>query len=362
MRYVNNGVELGGQIKLRPRFGFLNTIYLGSTYSNNSNRVYKQSQQQIFGDRDNKFSFRSIIDGRLWKGFVRTGVWIEATKLNNSTNSYRRVAGIFGYQREFGRGTQTLGIEVVAGGGKTWGTVPPYARFFGGNNTANFLYEAPNSAMMTSFPVGPLLRSYGKTQAALASQNGITLGGKSYWHTNFNLTIPVRSWSRRLIPDETIENRDENGNVTSTIKLNEMLENFTIKTAVGGIGDNLLDPIIADLRKKDPTLSEDEALQLAVPIAQLEAERIVNKEIAPTMKFISRHANLYAIKPLIMFDAAKISGNGQQSERNRFAVGGGLQLVLVVARAEVGYMFSVPRTTNESKGNIVFRLTFQNLF
>ncbi len=90
-----------------------------------------------------------------------------------------------------------------------------------------------------------------------------------------------------------------------------MLENFTIKTAVGGIGDNLLDPIIADLSKKDPTLSEDEAIQLAVQRGlvddvQIEAKKIVNKEIAPTMMFISRHANLYAVKPCIMYTSARI--------------------------------------------------------
>ena len=187
-----------------------------------------------------------MIDGRLWKGFARVGLWLEATKLNNNPGNYSRIAGMFGYQGEFGKDTQTDGIKAIVGGGKTWGTVPAYARFFGGNNTANFLYESPGSVSMTSFPVGPLLRSYGKTQAALASQNGIGIGGKSYWHTNFNLTIPIRHWSRRLIPDETIQFSDG-----TTIKLNQMLENFTVRTAIGGIGDNLLDAIIEDLMRKD---------------------------------------------------------------------------------------------------------------
>ncbi len=357
MRYVNNGLQFGGHTKLRPRLGFLNTVYLSGTYSNNSNRVYKQLGQQISVDRDNRFNFRSLIDGRLGKGFARAGLWLEATNVNNNSANYRRIAGMFGYQREFGNGTQTVGVEAIIGGGKTWGTVPAYARFFGGNNTANFLYESPGSVSMTSFPIGPLLRSYGKTQAALASQNGITLGGNSYWHANLNLTIPIRPWSRRLIPDETIPLSDG-----TTIKLNQMLENFTVKTAIGGIGDDLLDSIIEDLMRKDPTLNEDEAQQLAVPIAQRRAEEIVSKEIAPTMQFISRHANLFAIKPLIMLDAAKIGGDGQQSGRHRFAVGGGLQVVIILARAEIGYIRSLPVIAGEPRGNFVFRMTFQNLF
>lgn len=356
MRYVNHGLQFGGQIKLRPRLGLLNTVYLSGTYSNNnSNRVYKQSQR-ISDNRDKKIGFRSLIDGMIWKGFARIGVWLESTELNNNSDNYQRLAGLFGYQKEFGKGTQTVGFEALVGGGKSWGEVPGYARFFGGNNTGNFLYESPASIAMTSFPVGPLLRSYGKTQAALASQNGITLGGNSYWHANFNLTIPIRPWSRRLIPDETI--RYDDG---TSIKLNKLLENFTINTAIGGIGDDLLDSIIEDLMKKNPALDEAEAERLAVPIAQKQAEKVIGREIAPSIRFISRHANLFAVKPLIMLDAAKINGENL-SGRYRFAAGGGLQFVIVLARAEIGYMRSLPGITGEPKGNFVFRITFQNLF
>ncbi len=362
MRYVNNGLRMGAQIKLRPHIGILNTINLFGGYSNDSNRVYQQARLDNLGGRDSKFNFRSIIDGRLWKGFARIGVWAESTKLDESLNRYRRIAGIFGYQKEFGSGTQTVCIEAIAGGGKTSGTVPLYARFFGGNNSSNYLYESPDSIVLTSFPVGPLLRSYGKTKAALSTPNGLTSGGKAFWHANFNLTIPIPSWSRRLIPDETIVNKDDDGNITSTIKVNAMLENFTVKSAIGGIGDNLLDSIIADLMKKNPNLDETEAEQLALPIAQREAEKIVNKDIAPTMKFISRHANLYAVKPLFMFDAAKLYGDGLFNSRYRYGFGSGLQIVMVVARAEIGYMFSAPRVIGEQKGNFVFRITFQNLY
>ncbi len=353
MRHFDIGLEVGGKIKLRPRFGALNTLYFEGKYSNSTHKVFDNSGQNILANKENKFKFRSFIDGILWRGFSRIGVWAESAKITNISENYHRLAAIFAYQKEFGKGTQTFGLETVTGGGKVWGKVPQYARFFGGNTSANFLYESPDSLTMSEFPVGPLLRSYGKTKA-----NAPTFpGAKSYWHTNLNLSIPIPFWSKRLIPDETITYSDG-----STKKLNEVLETFTINSAIGGIGGDLLDSIVQDLMKKNPNLTEDEAEQQAVPIAQKQAEKIVNKEIAPTIKFISRHANLFAVKPLIMTDAAKIYDDFQPKGFYRFGAGGGFKVITVTAGAEFGYLWSFPRKINEPKGNFVFRITFQNLF
>ncbi|HRH43619.1 MAG TPA: hypothetical protein PKY82_18460 [Pyrinomonadaceae bacterium] len=355
--YRQKELEIGGEIKLRPRFGALNTIYLSGSYGKTNNKVFDKSGLQILANKEDKFQFRTLIDGILWNGFSRTGLWVESAKIKNSSDNYRRIAGIIAYQKEFGEGTQTFGLETVFGAGKTWGKVPIYAQFFGGNNSTNFLYDSPDSPTMSSFPGGPLLRSYGKTQTSATKNNGAIFGGNTYWHTNFNLSFPIRPWSKRLIPEEEISFSDG-----SNKKLNELLEDFTINTAIGGIGGDLLDSIIEDLIKKDPTLDEDEAERLAVPIAKKQAEKLVNKEIAPTIRFISRHANLFAVKPLIMLDAAKISQENPQFGRYRFGAGGGLQIVVVTARAEFGYLASLPRKTGGSKGNFVFRITFQNLF
>ena len=355
LRHINRGLQLGGQVKLRPRLGLLNSVYLSGAYSRNLNKVYDRSLQ-VLGERDNKGSFRSLFDGRVGGGFARAGAWFDMTEVSRPSNHYRRLAGLLGYQKEIGDGTQTVGIEAVIGAGKSWGEVPLYARFYGGNNTGNFLYEAPDSPAMTDFPAGPLLRSYGRAQAGTSSSAGIARGGRSYWHTNLNFTIPVRSWSRPLIPDETISDS------TGDIKLSEKLERFAIGSAVGGIADDLLDSVIAELKKKDPTLSDEDAEQKAVPIAQARATKITEKEIAPAIRFISRRANIFAVKPLIMLDAAKIGGFDGERGRTRFAAGGGLQFVVVIARAEVGYMRSLPNIPDEPKGNFVFRLTFQNIF
>jgi hypothetical protein len=145
------------------------------------------------------------------------------------------------------------------------------------------------------------------------------------------------------------------------IKLNDLLENFTIKTAIGTIGANLLDPIIEELMRQDPNLTEDEAAIKGAPLAEAKAKEIVDRDVAPNIRFIARHANLFAVKPLLMFDYAQIGGTSGGSLR-RYAAGGGVQLVVVLARAEIGYMRTLTRVTGEPTGNVVFRLTFQNLF
>lgn len=355
MREVTNDVRIGGEVKLRPGKRLLNTVFLSGNFSGNRHNVYDPGRRRLVGERSNAGRFRGVVDGVVFDGFTRLGVWLEGADVNGAPDGYKRLAGLVGYQKEFGGGTQTLGLEALLGGGKAWGQVPVYASFFGGNSAGNFLYDSPGSPTNTEFPRGPYLRSYGTTQAGARSAGGDVAGGRNYWHANLSLTIPVPPWSRRLIPDEVVhfEERD--------IKLNELLENFTIKTAIGTIGADLLDPIIEELMKKDPTLTEDEAAVLGAPIAEEKAKKIVERDVAPNIRFIARHANLFAVKPLLMFDYAQIGGTSGRSLR-RYAAGGGVQIVVILARAEIGYMKTLPRVSGEPTGNFVFRLTFQNLF
>jgi hypothetical protein len=355
VRDISDEVRIGGQVKLRPGKRLLNTVFLSGNYSGSRHNVYDSGRRRLVDERNNAGTFRGVVDGVVFNGFTRLGVWLEGASVNGSPDNYKRLAGLLGYQKEFGAGTQTLGLEALLGGGRAWGRVPVYASFFGGNDVGNFLYDSPESPTTTDFPTGPYIRSYGKTQAAARSAGGAVAGGRNYWHANLSVAIPVRPWSRRLIPDEVVHFEDQD------IKLNDLLENFTIKTAIGTIGADLLDPIIAELMKKDPSLTEDEAAVLGAPIAEAKAKKIVERDVAPNIRFIARHANLFAVKPLLMFDYARIGGTSGNNLR-RYAAGGGVQIVVVLARAEIGYMKTLPRVTGEPTGNVVFRLTFQNLF
>jgi hypothetical protein len=373
MRHVNNGLRVGGLVKLRPHGGLVHAIYLSGDYSRNVNKVFGGGST-LLSERDQRGSLRSVFDGRVGGGFARAGVWFDTTEVSRTSTNYKRLAGALGYQKEIGPGTQTVGVEAMLGAGKSWGDVPLYARFYGGSSSSNFIYDSPDSPVMTEFPTGPVLRSYGETQAGVGTDaSGAARGGRSYWHANLNVSIPVPRWSQPLIPRETIkisspEALDKCSIVTPeekaamAISLSKQLECFSIGSAEGGIADNLLDGIVEELMKKDPTLTEDQAVDLGLDKATKQAHAIVEREIAPSVRYIARHANILAVKPLLMFDAASIGGVEGERRRMRFAAGGGLQLVVVVARAEFGYMRSLPRIGGEPKGNFVFRLTFQNLF
>jgi hypothetical protein len=95
--------------------------------------------------------------------------------------------------------------------------------------------------------------------------------------------------------------------------------------------------------------------------AQQEADQII-AELQPAMNFIADHANVYAVKPLFMLDAARLWTPDTADKRTWVAVGGGVQLTIVVAKFEAGYLRTVRRTVGEDKGNFVLRLVFQNLF
>jgi hypothetical protein len=84
--------------------------------------------------------------------------------------------------------------------------------------------------------------------------------------------------------------------------------------------------------------------------------------ITPITDFVADQANLYSIKPLILFDAARIKAGESLNNRTRYALGGGLQLTIVIAKFEIGYMHTLNRSSGDSSGNVVARLVFQNLF
>jgi len=69
-----------------------------------------------------------------------------------------------------------------------------------------------------------------------------------------------------------------------------------------------------------------------------------------------------AVKPCLLLDVAQVSGVAHGDSRVRVAVGGGLQFTVVVARFEIGYLYTVQWAPGDDRGNLFVRLTFQNLF
>jgi hypothetical protein len=279
---------------------------------------------------------RLLGEAHLGGGFFRTAMWSEAAWLEDS-GSYQRLVGRVGYAREIPiRLNQTIGAEVIAGGGAAWGDLPEHARFFGGNAPSQFLYDAPDSFGITRFPVGPLIRSFGENDAGSRSRSGRVRGGDTFWHVNVNLTFPIPPWSRPLIPNEPIDEDDPK---------------FTLK--------RLLKRSVVSAKNNLASTFESQGLSPAESAAQADT---IYDEITPAIGFIADQANLYAIKPLLMFDAAGLKGTGTDEDPVWLSFGGGLQLTVVTAKFEGGYMHTLTGPVRDGRGAFFFRLVFQNLF
>jgi hypothetical protein len=352
---TRNAGEFGGAIRFKPRIGgrIVDNLSLSGKYRWSKNKSFAQPGADAESATEHAFAARFLSDGRLGGGFLRAGVWLEAAAPEGSvgaTDSYRRLAYLIGYAAELGRSNQTIGVEALVGGGQVWGNAPEYARFYGGNVARNFIYESFDSPISTAFPAGPLLRSFGEAQAA--QQTGT--GGESYWHVNLNVTVPIPRWSRPLIPEVTVSSQ---GNQTT---LKKMLKGTVLGNSETAIALNLFDEIVEEL--KNQGMSEEEAEEKAEPLAQQRAKEIVNRDFRPPIEFIADKANLFAVKPLFMFDAGRVNSRTGPEPSTRFALGAGIQFTVVVAKFELGYLRTLRPLPGDNRGNLIARVVFQNLF
>lgn len=417
--YFRNAAWLDFNTDLRLRKGVVKLVQLGGGYRWSRNQLF--SGDGSFAPQINSesaFKVRALADGAIAKGLTRAAVWYENNSFAGAPGSYRRFAALVGYGKEFVIGRKkhfheisppeldrpcwtsypdvkpgesrknesTIGVEVLAGAGRTWGDVPGYARFFGGSPSGQFLYDELSARNVTRFPFGPVLRSLGKNEAGIRAGN-ITLGGTSYWHANVNISIPVPGWSRPLIPHEWVAvsgmregdeefkgHTPEGANICRDLK-------STVKTLVGVSGVNLMvsqqsrdqltDQEKNDLRlvnKPDRTPEEDRRLQAATDAlaaarrkVQPEVESLFRNEILPITDFIADYANIFAVKPLLLFDVAHLGPAGFNTP-TRYGAGGGIQLDIVMARFEFGYVAALNRAPGDPRGNIFGRLVLRRLF
>jgi hypothetical protein len=332
---------LGGSVGFRPRVEPFKQITLGAAYRWSRNDLASGAVPEVA--TENAGEGRVVADGYLAGGFLRLAGWGDVAAPAGNLESYQRVAGMVAYEKEFAIAlNQTIGVEAVASGGHAWGTPPEYARFFGGNSAKSFLYDARDSPTLTSFPRGPLIRSFGEGQAGVNTGSGGIRGGTSFWGVSLNVSIPIPPWSRPLIPNEVVDALADPDGTQHDVTLKDVLKRQVAQ------GERLLK---SSLTRQG--LSPEEATAQA---------RGTWKEIQPVADFIADQANLFSVKPLLMLDVAQISNGAEGAGRTRVAVGAGLQMTIVVARLEVGYLRTVQRAAGDERGNAYVRLTFQNLF
>ena len=418
--YFRNAAWLDFNTDVRLRKSAVKLLQFGGGYRWSRNQLF--SGDGGFAPQVNSESalkVRALADGMIAKGLTRAAVWYEHNTFADAPGSYRRFAALAGYGKEFvirrkkhfheisppeldrrcwtsypdpeqpggaRKNESTIGFEVLAGGGRTWGQVPGYARFFGGSPSGQFLYDELSAQTVTRFPFGPVLRSLGKNEAGIGPGN-ITLGGTSYWHANVNISIPVSRWSRPLIPHEwvavsSMREGDEEfeGHVPAGANICRDLKS-TVKTLVRVSGVNLMvsqqardqltDQEKNDLRlvnKPDRTPEEDRRLEAATAAlaaakakVQPEIDSLFNNEILPITDFIADYANIFSVKPLLLFDVAHL-GPAAANTPTRYGAGGGVQLDIVMARFEFGYVAALNRAPGDPRGNFFGRLVLRRLF
>jgi hypothetical protein len=360
---------------------------------------------------ENSFTFHALADGNIARGLFRAAVWADGTNVDLNKDWYRRFLIRAGYGKEIAvtrrrrihkiaptelglecwsafaeepkTNDQTIGLEAIAGAGKSWGDLPEHARFFAGRPPGQFLHDDLNAETTTSFPSGPIIRSLGRSQGTIRS-----LGGTSFWHANLNVAIPIRGWSRPLIPHEWVtasavrpDDKEFFGHIPSGDLVCRDLKSV-IKTLVGVSGINLMvnqqaRDELTENEKRDLRLrgvehrSPEEETRLQTAEALLSAaktrvrpqiEEIFVHDILPVTNFIADHANIIAVKPLLMFDVASLNAQTGLGSVRRWSAGGGLQLDVVLARFEVGYLAALKRGDGDPKGSLVARLVLKRLF
>jgi hypothetical protein len=362
-RLYRNVARLGLNLTLKPRAGLLESLTLDAGYRRSNNRLFSDDGQRRELLTEDAFEARALFEGRLLGGFTRLGLWADGGSHGGAAGSYGRAAAVFGFQKEFALAlNQTVGFEAVVGAGRASGSTPAYARFYGGSALGSFLYEGPDSDLLRAFPRGPLMRGYGKNQAT-AHAGGASVGATSFWHVNLSASVPIPALSRPLVPDVSLveegeeDEEEEDVAATGAVRRDVCGREIprrppTLKNAVKSAGKSAGSFLVSFYRNNEG-LSQQEARARACADV---------RQIVPALDFIADRANLYAVKPLFMFDAARLGSGASPDPRVRLGVGGGVQLTFVVAKFELGYVRAVRRLEGDPRGNVVARLVFQNLF
>jgi hypothetical protein len=333
-RYWKNAFRVGGHVALNPAAGFINRVILNAGYRRTRNRFLRSLVTPNIRTAEHSFEGRALLEGRIKNDFLRAAIWFDGGKPEIFAHAYQRIAATIGYTTEIPVGEHTIGVEALFGAGHASDHTPEYARFYGGNTQGSFLYDDVHDPNFIALPAGPLLRSSGRNQAGARVTNTAQRGGTSFQHFNLNVSLPLPGLASPLIPNET---------VSPNVTLRSLIKDFAV-----GSGEEAL-----SLTLQEEGLSEDEANKKAKQIFQ---------QIRPGVNYLADYAKIFALKPLLMFDAARIASPGKLDATTRYALGGGLQITVVVAKFEVGYLRAVRRYQGDRSGNFIARLIFQNLF
>ena len=338
-KYGLENFSLQGMLQGSTQFSFIKKYTIGGGFRSLQND-YDTLPSKTDNNTEKGYTLFLITDGMLKKNFSRFGLWFDHGLPENET-SYQRLSAKMAYGAHIKAGNnahQTFDLEMTAGGGYSWGHTPVYNQFYAGNTASHFLYESMAATRIRAVPDGPIVRSIGEREGTLSANTESTKGGRSYWHFNMNLSIPVGRWSKPLIPDMVI-------NETTGATLQSKLKSLAMGSAISGVAIDLID------NKGYPENEQTDSI----------AEGIVEKDIMPMIEFVTDRANVFSIKPVLLFDVAGMEQPGLP-QKTWTAAGAGFQLTVVIARLRAGYMHTITPSSEKGKGNFFLQFVFENFY
>jgi hypothetical protein len=337
--------SVGGGLKMRWKDGIIRRMkgglsggYSGSateaTVIINEKNTSSQGLLRGFILADLR-TFENVQDGS-----TRIAGWAETT-VASQDQGFQRMAATVGHMQHFGTGYNTLDFELVGSAGIAFGNPPQAKRFYVGSDTSNIFSLSPITQDNIDFPVGPMFRGLGQSQGGVNYLNGREIGGTSYASVNLSIGIPIKSWSKPLIPEdaEVIKDDDED-----PIPLNEYLVTESEKQFNSALR----------IAKARGDITEAEVTESRITFPQ---------EVVPVVNYLATKATLYSIKPVIYADYALLSSRvSGSSATSYFGIGGGVRASILNADLEVGYMHTISPVKSSGEGNVFLRFLLRELF
>jgi hypothetical protein len=332
-RLERRGVQLAGSVALKPGPWF-DTLDMGIAYAGDRAAVAEHgAAAETRIDNDGLRAF-ALADAQIAGGFTRAAVWYDK-RSDGTDGSYTKSSILAAYSRELpiigapGNHRHTLGLETIVAAGSASSGVPAHALFFGGHSFDDFLYRDAASVLVGEGPRGPLIRSAGPAQ--LAASDGA--GGRSFVSANVSISLPLPRLARPLIPEEEID--------PTTLK--GLIKVQSLTTSKNFLAEHYMNE------------------GLSGPEADARAEEEVDA-IRPAITYIADSANLIALKPVFLFDVATLRPVDGTPSPLRVGVGGGVQLIVVTFKVELGYVHAVRRQPGDRSGNLFLRMAVTDIF
>ena len=316
-------------------FGLLKGITLGMSGQHTNSAQNKGASLPISSSNSqNGLQLSLLTDLRIPESKSRLGFWSDFSS-QDQNGDFQQIATQFGIHKEVGSGHDTVGLEFLVGGGYIWGNPPEHNRFFGGFQTSNLLYDSPLSSSYRNIAKGPLLRSFGQSQAGIPTKSGDVIGATSFLGASISIAIPIPGWSEPLLPQD-IE------------ILDEPLPVYFKKHSKRYLNQSLIEI------KNSQGISEDDFKFI---------ESSFKNDVIPVIDYLADKANLYSIKPVLFADVSYLGSALSEISGNTYVgVGGGIQANLVNASLEIGYMQNIAPSQAKGEGNFFLKFFIRDLF